>query len=75
MNIDYAFKIEDEESETFLNYLSLNARLDSLKLKLNVETVPNEEMLIKFLQYMRHLTTCRDLYIEEYDGAYLHSLV
>jgi len=46
-----------------------------MKLKLNVENVPNEKIFIDFLKYMRCLTTCRDLYIEEFDGSYLDSLV
>lgn len=75
VNIDYPFKVDDEDSEKFLRYLAENARLDSIKLKLNIENVTNEPIFKGFLKYMRHLTTCRDLYIEEYDGSYLDTLI
>jgi hypothetical protein len=75
VNIDYPFKVDDEDSEKFLRYVAENARLDSIKLKLNFENVTNESTLKGFLKYMRHLTTCRDLYIEEYDGSYLDTLI
>ena len=67
--------MDHEDSEKFLRYLAENARLDSIKLKLNVENVTNEPIFKGFLKYMRHLTTCRDLYIEEYDGSYLDTLI
>ena len=41
ISIDYPFQIESEDSENFLNYVQANARLDSMKLKLNEETVTN----------------------------------
>jgi hypothetical protein len=75
VNIDYPFKVEDEDSEKFLMYLAENARLGSMKLKLNLENVDKESTFISFLKYMKHLASCRDLYIEEYDGSYLDALI
>jgi hypothetical protein len=49
VNIDYPFKVDDEDSEKFLRYLAENARLDSIKLKLNVENVTNEPIFRGFL--------------------------
>ena len=39
--IDYPFKVEDDDSEKFLMYLAENARLGSMKFKLNLENVTN----------------------------------
>ena len=49
VNIDYPFKVDDEDSEKFLRYLAENGRLDSIKLKLNVENVTNEPIFRGFL--------------------------
>jgi hypothetical protein len=56
-------------------YLAENARLGSMKLKLNIGNVANGETFMRFLKYMKHLGTCRDLFIEEYDGSYLDTLL
>ena len=56
-------------------YLAENARLGSMKLKLNLENVTNGSTFVSFLKYMNYLGTCRDLYIEEYDGSYLDALI
>jgi hypothetical protein len=75
VNIDYPFKVENEDSEKFLMYLAENARLGSMKFKLNLENVTNGSTFRSFLKYMKHLGTCRDLIIEEYDGSYLDTLI
>ena len=75
VHIDYPFKVEDEDFENFLMYLAENARLASMKLKLNIESVANEKTFRSFLKYMKYLGTCRDLVIEEYDGSYLDTLI
>ena len=56
-------------------YLVDNARLGSMKLKLNIGNVDNESTFKSFLKFMKHLATCRDLYIEEYDGSFIDALI